>query len=129
MTSSTCLLANIIFLLAPETPIAYLISGPLAWHGCRYLTSLTHLSDPSLPHYYDRQTRRKYRKVLLIESRKIEESIAYAKQIEGMGLTRSKGQKAYVEVCDWRLLELVAKEHLGKNLGYNVWKRCWICAI
>jgi hypothetical protein len=51
------------------------------------------------------------------------------REIGELKLKRSKGKRCWVEVFDWRLLELVRMEHEGRKVGYNIWKRCWICAI
>jgi len=31
-----------------------------------------------------------------------------------------------VEIYDWRLVELIAKQHQGKTHKYDVWKRCYV---
>jgi len=48
------------------------------------------------------------------------------RSIRSLDLKRPSGKKEYVEVYDWRLLEIIKKSDKGKKLGYDVWKRCWI---
>jgi hypothetical protein len=129
MTPRACPLQNCIFLLGPSVPLTYLTTGPLAWHGSLYTTSPTHLAHPGLPKHCP-QTGYKYRKIALVEGRETKQTVAFLKEIRGLGLRRDKGRREErVEVCDWRLLECVAKEHTGKVLGYGVWERCWFCCV
>ncbi len=128
VTVNTCKFTRCLFLWSPciaDTP--WLMDDLLPRHGARVLTSLSALSHPSLPRYCP-QSGRRYRKIALVESNRIEQTAAFLKKIGKLGLKR-KGKKEWVEVYDWRLLECFTKVEQGKETGYDPWKRCWIGAV
>ncbi|PQE08230.1 hypothetical protein CJF31_00009475 [Rutstroemia sp. NJR-2017a BVV2] len=124
ISSKTCPFTNCIFILSPAvTSIRHLIKP----HGTTYTTSLQALVRKVLPRRCS-ETGRKVRKIALVESKKRDETIAFMHEIEGLGLKRSSGEREYVEVYDWRLLEKIAAEEAGNGVGWNVWKRYWVGA-
>ena len=129
LTSHRCPLINCIFILSPcisNSP--YILEQLLPWHGCCIVTTLRGLSEPSLPRRCP-QTGKKYRKIALVEPNRTEQTVQFLKRIEKLNLRRRKGrEKQWVEVYDWRLLECAAKVDKGKELGYNLWRRCWMGA-
>lgn len=130
LSATSCSLSNCMFLLAPcVAPLPYLTENLLPWHGCHRIASLSSLGHPSLPQTCPK-TQKKYRKLVLVESNRPKETVAFLKKIRALGLKRrGDGKKDWVEVYDWRLLECVAKMDRGKELGYNPWRRCWIGAV
>lgn len=96
-------------------------------HGTTYTTSLQALARKALPRRCS-ETGRKVRKIALVESKKREETIAFMREIESLGLKRSNREREYVEVFDWRLLARIAMEEAGNEFSYNIWKRYWVGA-
>jgi hypothetical protein len=107
--------------------IRHLADDLIKPHGTTYTTSLHALVRKVLPRRCP-ETGRKVRKIALVESKNRDETIAFMREIEGLGLKRSSGEREYIEVFDWRLLEKIAVEEGGRELGYNVWKRYWVGA-
>ena len=142
LTRDRCPLMNYLFLLSPCISTSpYILENLLPWHGSRVVTSLRAFSNPSLPRHCT-QTGRTYRKVALVEPNRTEQTVEFLQRIQGLNLRRGtrkrkgkgKGreretQKQWVEVYDWRLLECVAKQDRGRELGYNPWRRCWMGAV
>jgi hypothetical protein len=128
LTSKTCPLTTCIFLLSPcISTLPWLTENLLPWHGCRYISSEISFTHPSVSRRHP-ETGKRYRKIVLIESNRVEESVKFLKQVGNVGLRR-KGKKEWVEVYDWRLLECITKAERGKDYDYNPWKRCWIGAV
>ena len=144
-TSKTCPLTPCIFLLAPNlTKDPYITKNLLPWHGCLYLTSMADLSSPHLPHRCPK-TGKRYRKIALVDvdPNQPSQTLEFLKKIQKLDLKRrcsdkerntereksDEGKKEWVEVYDWRLLECIGKQDQGKELDYNPWKRCWMCAV
>jgi hypothetical protein len=132
LSTATCPLINCIFLIPPSLPSAAknrLISNLLPLHASIYLTSIPELASPFLPRRCP-VTGRKYRKIVLIEPREVEESKRILIQVERLKLTRSQNRKVWVECCDWRLLDGIAKsEQEVEGSSANLWKRYWMCAV
>ena len=131
LTHHVCPLTNCIFLLASSiASLPLLIQRLLPWHGARYVLTLEAFSSPSIPRRCPR-TSKKIRKLVLIESRSTDESVEFMKSIDALELKRPCGKKEWVEVYDYRLLEMVAKVDLGidKGSGYNPWQKFWIGAV
>jgi hypothetical protein len=129
LTEQTCPLSNCLFITAPcvaTTP--WLIENLLPWHGVSYATSLRAFSDPSLPRRCSK-TGKKYRKIALVETNRPEKTTEFLRRIEDLNLKTPLGEKQRVEVYDWRILECIAKVDQGKQLAYDPWRRCWICAV
>ncbi|CZR56679.1 uncharacterized protein PAC_06568 [Phialocephala subalpina] len=123
-----CMFTGCLFIVSPciaTTP--WLMEDLLPRHGVRVITSLSGLSHPSLPRHCP-VTGRRYRKIALIESHRPNQSAEWMKKIGRLRLKR-KGRKEWMEVFDWRLLEISTKIEQGQPKEYDPWKRCYIGAV
>lgn len=128
LTSETCIFARCLFIISPcMAGVPWLTDDLLSLHGARVLTSLSSLTHPSIPRHCP-QTGRRYRKLALVEPNRAEQTAAFMKRIQSLGLKR-KGKKEWVEVYDWRLLECFTKVEQGTAVNYDPWERCWIGAV
>lgn len=128
LTPETCKFTRCLFIVSPcisRTP--WLMEDLLPKHGVRIITSLHGLSHPSLPRHCP-LTGRRYRKIALVESHRPDQSAAWMKKIGRLRLKR-KGRKEWVEVYDWRLLEISTKIEQGQPREYDPWNRCYIGAV
>jgi hypothetical protein len=129
LAEETCPLTNCLFILAPcISTSTWLIEKLLPWHGVSYVASLQAVSGLDLP-TRSPQTRKKYRKVALVDTYRPTETAEFLKQIGNLKLKSPQGEKQWVEVYDWRILECIGKIDLGKELTYDPWRRCWIGAV
>ncbi|KAM3068978.1 hypothetical protein ACMFMG_004155 [Clarireedia jacksonii] len=128
ISTKVCQFSNCVFIISPDVrSIRHLPDDLIKPHGATYTTSLQALARKALPRRCP-ETGRKVRKIALVESKKREDTIAYMREIEHLGLKRSNGDREYVEVFDWRLLEKIAMEEAGSRFSYNIWKKYWVGA-
>ena len=130
LTEKICPLTNCVFLLAPCVASLPLLQELLPHHGARYVSSLSALSDPSIPRRCPR-TSKKIRKIALVESHLYDKTLRFMKSIHALELKRPCGKKEWIEVYDYRLLEMVANVDRGieRDSGFNPWQRSWIGAV
>lgn len=135
-----CPLIRCIVLLSPSlVKDDRLINQYLAWHGLRYMTNLKALSHPQLPNCCP-STKLRYRKMVLVDMDKPKETATFLSEIEDLNLQHRvkrgkrdvKGNewtKEYVEVYDWKILEVMGKVDRGKKYNYDPWQRCLVLPI
>jgi DNA ligase-4 len=83
--------------------------------------------------------RRRCKKLVLVDARRREATEAFLASIQAAQLKRRNGEREYVPVFDWRVLESVMEEErrccLGKekpggrfeiSIGQSIWKQYWI---
>lgn len=140
MTTTNCLLERCVFLLSPcisNSP--KVLDSLLPWHGSQYTTSLKALNSPSFPQHCP-VTRKRYRKIILVESFQTKETSEFLLKVKDLGLqTRvkrgkrdgkgRKWDKEWLEVYDWRLLQCVGKVDCGQKVDYDPFKRCWVGVV
>lgn len=125
---TSCHFKNKIFILSPcisRSP--HIVTELLPAHGAHFVTSLAALSCRRLPRRNE-QSGKRYRKIVLVESRNTERTAQFVQKVLKLGLKR-KGKREEIEVYDWRLLECIAKLDGGRKLNYDPWERCWMLAV
>jgi DNA ligase-4 len=127
--SASCLFVNCSFLLAPCVGgMPLLTEDLLPSHGARFIL------DPSLWLDSDAFPRRcsfsrhKTRKLVLVEPRRIQETVKMFKAIQNLNLVRGDGRREWVEVYDFRIVECVSKMEMDAKARYNLWRHFWIGA-
>ena len=78
-------------------------------------------------------------KIALVDTRRKEATVAFLQSIEAAGLKRRNGEREYVPIYDWRVLEAIREEErkhvenkwkLGMRFDLcsqgSVWKRFWV---
>ncbi|KAH8805923.1 DNA ligase N terminus-domain-containing protein [Xylogone sp. PMI_703] len=129
LLNNICSLANCVFILSPHvTTISSLAASFLPWHGNLFSDSLSILSDPSVPLICP-LTGKRLRRIALVDLNHKKDAVEFMKQISSLDLKRPSGKKQWIEVYDWRLLELVSKVEIGKNTGCDPWRKSWIVAV
>jgi hypothetical protein len=129
LTGQTCPLSNCLFVLATSiSTTPWLIESLLPWHGVSYVTSLKAFASCAIPNRCP-QTGKRYRKIALVETRSPNEAAQFMKNIGKLNLQAPHGEKQWIEVYDWRILECIGKVDQGKELTYDPWQRCWIGAV
>jgi hypothetical protein len=131
LTPHICPFTHCIFLLTPcISSLARLTQELLPWHGARYVLSPEAFSYPSFPLQCSR-TSKTIRKIVLVESRHTAKTVEFLNRISTLELKKPSGEKEWVEVYDYRLLEMVAKvdRNIDREPGYNPWGKCWIGAV
>lgn len=129
LTETTCPLANCIFLLAPcIAKIPWVTNRLLKWHGSCYVLSAKSFSQTNF-HRRCLVTGKLYRKVILVESHNMEQTVDFLSRVERLTVKKGRGQKQPVEVYDWRILESIAKVDRGKECGHKSWSKYRLCEI
>lgn len=129
LTEKLCPLNNCLFILAPcISTNPWLINNLLPWHGVSYATSLEAFSTLTRLRRCP-QTGKKYRNIALVEIRTPQKTAEFLKAIGNLNLKTSRGEKQWIEVYDWRILECIGKVDQGKELTFDPWQRCWIGAV
>jgi hypothetical protein len=129
LTETTCPLANCIFLLAPcIAKLPWITDNLLKWHGSRYVLSAEAFSHPNFPRRCP-ETGKLYRKVILAEPHRMEQTVEFLRKFGRLLRQRTKGQKQTTEVYDWRVLESIAKVDRGKELGKKSWSKYRMCGV
>ncbi|GAB1314219.1 ATP-dependent DNA ligase family profile domain-containing protein [Madurella fahalii] len=85
------------------------------------------------------KTGRRQKKIVLVDARRIEATDVFLRSIQDTKLTRRNGEREYVPIFDWRVLEtLVEEERRCKHnrekpgerfdlaSGHGVWRRFWV---
>ncbi|KAF7945306.1 hypothetical protein EAE96_010083 [Botrytis aclada] len=118
-----CAFHNAIFILSPCISSHLWLIDLLQFHGATYITSLLPLTRKVLPKRCPK-TGKRVRKIALVEHGRIDQTIAFMKQIGALQLTRSNGKRDWIETCDWRLLEKIdALEKGNENVKVDIWER------
>jgi hypothetical protein len=130
LTDGICPFANCLFILSPcVAKVPWLTENLLSWHGSRFTTSPGVFSKSPTLSSRCPQTGKKYRRIALVEPNRLDQTVEFLKSIRRLNLKRSRGQKQWVEVYNWRILECIAKADRRQSLDYNPWRRCWMGAI
>ncbi|KAH8656505.1 hypothetical protein BGZ60DRAFT_143158 [Tricladium varicosporioides] len=146
LIGTPCLLDNYIFILGPHIPnLNHLLTTLLPSHASLFLSSPTQISHPLLPHRSP-VTKRKYRKLILIETHPnfVVPTCDFLRSVGGMDL-QVKGKngemkKEWICAFDWRLVESAGKaEYKGKlgddgegGRGYwqgGRWRKYYMCCV
>ncbi|KAM0161735.1 hypothetical protein ACHAQE_004030 [Botrytis cinerea] len=121
--TTNCAFHNAIFILSPCISSHLWLTDLLKSHGATYITSLLPLTRKVLPKRCPK-TGKRVRKIALVEHGRINQTIAFMKQIGALQLTRSNGKRDWIETCDWRLLEKIAGLEKGnENIQAGIWER------
>ncbi|KAF7877037.1 uncharacterized protein EAF02_008257 [Botrytis sinoallii] len=121
--TTNCAFHNAIFILSPCISSHLWLIDLLQSHGATYITSLLPLTRKVLPKRCPK-TGKRVRKIALVEHGRINQTIAFMKQIGALQLTRSNGKRDWIETCDWRLLEKIAGLEKGnESVELGVWER------
>ncbi|KAF7923200.1 uncharacterized protein EAE98_007905 [Botrytis deweyae] len=121
--TTNCAFHNAIFILSPCISSHLWLIDLLQSHGATYITSLLPLTRTVLPKRCPK-TGKRVRKIALVEHGRINQTIAFMKQIGALQLTRSNGKRDWIETCDWRLLEKIAGLEKGnESVELGVWER------
>ncbi|KAI4867245.1 hypothetical protein F4820DRAFT_213273 [Hypoxylon rubiginosum] len=133
-----CAFANCSFLLAPcIAQYAWLTDNLFRDHGINDFfvdpRSWSQASTPKRPacrqDESSRTTKRlRVRKICLVESRRKDATMAFVGQIEAAGLKRSNGDREWVGVYDWRLLEEISNVESRKQKPGDMdpWRRYYV---
>ncbi|KAF5870897.1 putative atp dependent dna ligase domain protein [Botrytis fragariae] len=120
--TTNCAFHNAIFILSPCISSHLWLIDLLQSHGATYITSLLPLTRKVLPKRCPK-TGKRVRKIALVEHGRIDQTIAFMKQIGALQLTRSNGKRDWIETCDWRLLEKIAGSEKGnESVEVDIWK-------
>ncbi|KAI1776346.1 hypothetical protein F4818DRAFT_378038 [Hypoxylon cercidicola] len=133
-----CAFANCSILLAPcIAHYAWITDNLLRDHGIDNFfvdpRSWSQLSTPkSSPCRRDESSRTmkrlRVRKICLVESRRKDATMAFVCQIEAAGLKRSNGDREWVGVYDWRILEEISDVESRKRKPGEMdpWRRYYV---
>lgn len=129
LAGETCPLDNCSFIIAPcILEDSWVAEKLLPWHGLNYVAPLQ--SHSALTEFQRNQSSRtKHRHMALVESKKRRATNEFLNEIIDLNLRTLQGEKLWVEVYDWRILECIGKIDQGKQLKFDPWKRCWIGAV
>ncbi|KAI0525474.1 hypothetical protein F5B22DRAFT_343135 [Xylaria bambusicola] len=74
---------------------------------------------------------RRYRKICLVESRRKEATQAFLQKIKDADLRRKDGEREWVAVYDWRVLETITEQELQEKPGRGTdpWRRFYVGLI
>ncbi|KAI1466319.1 uncharacterized protein F4812DRAFT_433657 [Daldinia caldariorum] len=132
-----CILANRSILLPPcISQYAWVTENLLGDHGIdNFLTDPNTWSQeptPSFAYKWDaslKKTRKsRVRKICLVESRRVEATSSFIKSIGEAGLTKKNGEREWVGVYDWRILEDISGLESGTNKleGMDLWRKHYV---
>lgn len=126
LTKGRCPLDNCIFLLAPCISTLPLITGKLfRWHGSRYVKS-----PEVFTHSYPlNRSGKSYQRIVLVEPRRMEETIEFLHRIVQLNSKRQVAHKSLLDVYDWRILECIAKVDRGQRVAHKSLSKYRICRI
>ncbi|KAK4239681.1 hypothetical protein C8A03DRAFT_32283 [Achaetomium macrosporum] len=121
------------------------IRDPKEWLDTRHVTQanlpvpsgITSASAPSSTADGTSSRGRRRRKIALVDARRREATLAFLQSIEAAQLKRRNGEREYVAVYDWRVLESIREEEqmCGRNrerpgnrfdLNSSLWRRFWV---
>ncbi|KAK5631024.1 hypothetical protein RRF57_006739 [Xylaria bambusicola] len=143
IASHECALASCSVLLSPcISSYAWIIDDLLKSHGIT-----DPLLDPRVWHSVDSRTSscrsagsfgchstpkttpgRRHRKICLVESRRKEATQAFLQKIKDADLRRKGGEREWVAVYDWRVLETITEQELQEKpaRGKDPWRRFYV---
>ena len=129
LTETSCPLEGCIFVLAPcIAKCPWITDNLLRWHGSRYVSSVRIFSHPNFPQRCP-DTGKLYRKLILVEPQKEEQTVTFLKKVERVLRHKTKDQDSRLEVFDWRILESIAKVDRGKVLEEKCWSKYRMCEV
>ncbi|KAI0016051.1 hypothetical protein F4780DRAFT_715191 [Xylariomycetidae sp. FL0641] len=135
---SKCNFTNCSFLLAPcIATYPWITEDLLGGHGIKtYLVgpdmwvsaSAERMAGSGRTTESTVRKRRRVRKVCLVESRRKKPMEDFLKEIERAGLRTRNGQRDWVEVYDWRILEDITAMESHRKLprAFNPWRKHWV---
>ncbi|KAI1390976.1 uncharacterized protein F4822DRAFT_442178 [Hypoxylon trugodes] len=134
LVEKKCLLRNCSILLSPciskyawvtdllqKHGIDNFVVDPESWvQGDAPAGSTTKEDAPS-----QKTQKQKARKICLVESRRREATLSFYGKIEAAGLKKKNGEREWVGVYDWRILEDISDMESGKRLpeGMDPWRK------
>ncbi|KAI0166849.1 hypothetical protein GGR52DRAFT_584723 [Hypoxylon sp. FL1284] len=133
-----CAFANCSILLAPcIAQYAWITDNLLRGHGINQCftdpKSWLQASTPrSSAYQWDEASQRlkkpRLRKICLVESRRQDATAAFVTQIEAAGLKTKNGDREWVRVYDWRILEDISDLEAGKRKSGDMdpWRRHYV---
>lgn len=130
LAPAACALSNITFCLSPcIASMPYITENLLPSHGRPYITDAAAWRDTVAFPAQDPTTGVKIRKVLLVEARRKEQTMAVIREVLALDLGRNGLRKELVEIYDWRLLEDVQAAEKGRTVQHNIWRKHWVGAV
>ncbi|KAK4225019.1 hypothetical protein QBC38DRAFT_531785 [Podospora fimiseda] len=115
------------------------IKDPLEWNAAQFISSNNSCTPSSSDATTQQSSGRRKRKVIFVDIRRKKATEEFLQQVEAANITRSNGDREYVPVYDWRVLEVLKEEErkskgnrgkyeaLFKMNGVNIfWKRFWV---
>lgn len=136
LVSKKCAFAACSVLLAPCISQYAWVADLLKEHGIdTFLTdpkSWVHTPLPATSGYKwvastEQMKKVRVRKICLVESRRRDATIAFTGEIEAAGLKRRNGDREWVDVYDWRILEELSDIESGKKKPeMNPWRRYYV---
>jgi DNA ligase-4 len=116
------------------------LRNPKEWHNTTPTSSNTAApapSDTNTDTASSNAHRRK--KIILVDTRRKEATVAFLQSVEAAGLKRRNGEREYVPIYDWRVLEKVREEEqkcsrnkwrpvteFDLNSSRSFWRRFWV---
>jgi DNA ligase-4 len=116
------------------------LRDPKEWHNTTPTpsnTSTPTLSDTDANTASSNAHRRT--KIILVDTRRKEATVAFLQSVEAAGLKRRNGEREYVPIYDWRVLEKVREEEqrcsrnkwrpgteFDLNSSKSLWRRFWV---
>ncbi|KAI1659026.1 hypothetical protein F4813DRAFT_395465 [Daldinia decipiens] len=137
LVKEKCVLANRSILLSPcIAQYAWVTDNLLRGHGVdTFLTDPKMWSQeptPSFAYKWDAslgKTRKsRVRKICLVESRRVDATSSFVKSIGEAGLKKKNGEREWVGVYDWRILEDISGLESGttKLEGVDLWRKHYV---
>ncbi|KAI2781534.1 hypothetical protein F4815DRAFT_466571 [Daldinia loculata] len=137
LVEEKCVLANRSILLSPcIAQYAWVTDNLLRDHGVdTFLTDPKMWSQeptPSFAYKWDAslgKTRKsRVRKICLVESRRVDATSSFVKTIGEAGLKKKNGEREWVGVYDWRILEDISGLESGttKLEGIDLWRKHYV---
>lgn len=118
------------------------LRDPKEWLNNNQRATSTHNPSVTLtpaPSETNSGTTHRPRKIVLVDARRKEATVAFLQSIEAAKLKRRNGEREYVPVYDWRVLEAIREEEQKCNRNHwkpgsefdlnssrSVWKRFWV---
>ncbi|KAI8961546.1 hypothetical protein F5Y11DRAFT_325662 [Daldinia sp. FL1419] len=137
LAGEKCILANRSILLSPcISQYAWLTDSLLRDHGVDNFLSDPKMwleeTTPGFAYKWDASLgkirKSRVRKICLVESRRVDATSSFVKSIEKAGLTKKSGEREWVGVYDWRILEDISGLESGstKLEGMDLWRKHYV---
>jgi DNA ligase-4 len=116
------------------------LRDPKEWHNTTPTPSNTSTPAPSDTNTNTASSNAHRRtKIILVDTRRKEATVAFLQSVEAAGLKRRNGEREYVPIYDWRVLEKVREEEqrcsrnkwrpgteFDLNSSKSLWRRFWV---